>query len=89
VLSLHDLEEHVFEVGPADLQVLDGHAVTCTMRPVTRARSAMSGGSVASVLKRSIVDAVPANSCEVRSSATMRPCFSIAMRWQSASASSR
>mmetsp|Transcript_26244 Transcript_26244/g.62079 ORF Transcript_26244/g.62079 Transcript_26244/m.62079 type:complete len:431 (+) Transcript_26244:200-1492(+) len=64
-------------------------AVTCTMRPVKRARAATSAGRAASVLKRSMVCAVPASSCEVLSSATMRPAFSMPIRWHSASASSR
>ena len=46
-------------------------------------------GSGASILKRSIVLAVPASSAEVGASATTRPCLSIASRPQSASASSR
>ena len=64
-------------------------ALTCTMRPVTRACAATAGGSASSVLKRSIVLAVPASRLAVRSSATTRPCLSIAMRPHSASASSR
>jgi hypothetical protein len=76
---LHDLQEHVFQVGAADLQVFDPHAglaqvassrstsaasraLTCTMRPVTRACAATSAGSASSVLKRSMVLAMPASS---------------------------
>ena len=59
------------------------------MRPVTRERAASDAGSGASILKRSIVLAVPASSAEVRSSATTLPCFNIARRPHKASASSR
>ena len=59
------------------------------MRPVTRALAASAGGSGLSVLNCSMVLAVPASSAVVRSRATTRPCFSIAIRPHSASASSR